>query len=284
MHGQRLQSVSDTAFWMAYYRALESARPDALMHDPYAHLLAGERGEQLVQRLTKGRGMTWPILRTVCFDELILHWVTLGIDTVLNLAAGLDARPYRMRLPASLHWIEVDLPEVIAYKEEKLAGVVPVCRLQRIAAHLSQLDLRQALFAQVNVASARVLVLTEGLLTYLRAEEVTSLAIDLYNQSRFAYWVTDLAAPFIVERMKKHLGKDLCAANADMYFAPAEGPEFFRPLGWKLLEFRDFLDEGRRLNREIPMARLGRVIEPIFPWYIRRMRKQWRSGVALMGR
>jgi methyltransferase (TIGR00027 family) len=284
MHGQRLQSVSDTAFWMAYYRALESARPDALMHDPYARLLAGERGEQLVQRLTKGRGMTWPILRTVCFDELILHWVTLGIDTVLNLAAGLDARPYRMRLPASLHWIEVDLPEVIAYKEEKLAGVVPVCRLQRIAAHLSQLDLRQALFAQVNVASARVLVLTEGLLTYLRAEEVTSLAIDLYNQSRFAYWVTDLAAPFIVERMKKHLGKDLCAANADMYFAPAEGPEFFRPLGWKLLEFRDFLDEGRRLNREIPMARLGRVIEPIFPWYIRRMRKQWRSGVALMGR
>lgn len=284
MHGQRLQSVSDTAFWMAYYRALESARPDALMHDPYARLLAGERGEQLVQRLTKGRGMTWPILRTVCFDELILHWVTLGIDTVLNLAAGLDARPYRMRLPASLHWIEVDLPEVIAYKEDKLAGVAPVCRLQRIAAHLSQLDLRQALFAQVNAASARVLVLTEGLLTYLRAEEVTSLAIDLYSQSRFAYWVTDLAAPFILERMKKHLGKDLCAANADMYFAPAEGPEFFHPLGWKLLEFRDFLDEGRRLNREIPMAKLGRVIEPIFPWYIRRMRKQWRSGVALLGR
>jgi methyltransferase (TIGR00027 family) len=284
MHGQQLQSVSDTAFWMAYYRALESARPDALMHDPYARHLAGERGEHLVQRLTKGRGMTWPILRTVCFDELILHWVTLGVDTVLNLAAGLDARPYRMRLPAALHWIEVDLPEVIAYKEEKLAGLAPVCRLQRIPAHLSQLDLRQALFAQVNAASARVLVLTEGLLTYLRAEEVTSLAIDLYSQSRFAYWVTDLAAPFIVERMKKHLGKDLRAANADMYFAPAEGPAFFRPLGWKLLEFRDFLDEGRRLNREIPMARLGRVIEPIFPWYIRRMRKLWRSGVALMGR
>jgi hypothetical protein len=110
------------------------------------------------------------------------------------------------------------------------------------------------------------------------------LAIDLYSQSRFAYWITDLAAPFIVERMKKHLGKDLRAANADMYFAPAEGPEFFSPLGWRLLEFRDFLDEGRRLNREIPMARFGRVIEPIFPWYIRRMRKQWRSGVAIMGR
>jgi|ERR1051326_4443446 methyltransferase (TIGR00027 family) len=284
MNGQRLQSVSDTAFWMAYYRALESARPDALIHDPYARHLAGERGEQLVQHLTKGRGMTWPILRTVCFDELILRQVAQGIDTVLNLAAGLDARPYRLRLPTSLHWIEIDLPEVIAYKEEKLAGVAPACRLQRVAAHLSQPDLRQSLFAEINTASIRVLVLTEGLLTYLRPEEVASLAIDLCSQSRFAYWIADLAAPFIVARMKKHLGKDLRTANADMYFAPAEGPEFFRPHGWKSLEFRDFLDEGRRLNREIPMAKFGRMIEPIFPWYIRQMRKQWRSGVALMGR
>jgi methyltransferase (TIGR00027 family) len=172
MHGQPLQSVSDTAFWMAYYRALESARPDALIHDPYARHLAGERGEQMVQRLTKGRGMTWPILRTVSFDELVLRQVTQGIDTVLNLAAGLDARPYRLCLPASLHWIEVDLPEVIAYKEEKLAGVAPACHLRRVTVQLSQPDLRQSLFAQVNAASARVLVLTEGLLTYLRAEEL----------------------------------------------------------------------------------------------------------------
>ena len=284
MHGQQLQSVSDTAFWMAYYRALESARPDALIHDPYARLLAGERGEQLVQHLTKGQGMTWPILRSVCFDELILRQVAQGIDTVLNLAAGLDARPYRLHLPASVHWIEVDLPEVIDYKEERLAGVAPVCRLQRIAVWLSQHDLRQSLFAEINAASGRVLVLTEGLLTYLRPEEVTSLTIDLYSQSRFECWITDLAAPFIVARMKKHLGKDLLAANADMYFAPAEGPEFFRPHGWRVMEFRDFLDEGRRLNRELPMARFGRVIEPMFPWCIRRMRKQWRSGVALMER
>ena len=284
MPSQRLQSVSDTAFWMAYYRALESDRPDALMHDIYARDLAGERGEHLVQRLTQGRGMTWPILRTVCFDELIIRQIAQGIDTVLNLAAGLDARPYRLRLPASLHWIEVDLPEVISYKEEKLAGETPACRLRRVAAHLLQSDVRQALFTEVNAASTNVLVLTEGLLTYLRAEEVTNLANDLHGQSQFNYWITDLAAPFIVERMQEHLGKDLQAANADMYFAPAEGAEFFRPHGWNMQEFREFLSEGRRLNREIPMARFGRLIEPLFPWYIRRMREQWRSGVVLMGR
>ena len=208
----------------------------------YARDLAGERGEhlgaaQFVPRAAQG--MTWPILRTVCFDELIIRQVAQGIDTVLNLAAGLDARPYRLRLPASLHWIEVDLPEVISYKEEKLAGETPACRLRRVAAHLLySLDVRQALFTEVNAASTNVLVLTEGLLTYLRAEEVTNLANDLHGQSQFNYWITDLAAPFIVERMQEHLGKDLQVANADMYFAPAEGAEFFRPHGWNMQEFR----------------------------------------------
>jgi len=279
-----LQSISDTALWVAYYRAMETERPDALVRDPYARRLAGTRGEEMVAKLTGGRGMSWPILRTVCFDDLILRMVCQGITTVLNLAAGLDARPYRLNLPASLHWIEVDLPEIISYKEEKLAGETPGCRLQRVALHLSQVEQRQAFFAGVNAASDRVLVLTEGLLTYLRDEDVAALAIDLHSQSGFQFWATDLTAPFVVQRMNKHLGKNLKAANATMHFAPAEGAEFFRPHGWKQTEFHDFITAGHRLKRELPMARFGRMIEPVFPWYMRRMREKYRSGVLLMSR
>ncbi|HEY6348781.1 MAG TPA: SAM-dependent methyltransferase [Candidatus Angelobacter sp.] len=279
-----LKSVSDTALWVAYYRAIENERPDALVRDPYARRLAGARGEQMVANLTGGRGMSWPILRTVCFDELVLRLVSQGVTTVLNLAAGLDARPYRLQLPASLHWIEVDLPELISYKEEKLAGETPGCRLERVALHLSQVEQRRTLFTGINAASNNVLVLTEGLLTYLKDEDVASLAADLHAQAQFQFWATDLAAPFVVQRMNKHLGKNLRAANATMHFAPAEGAEFFRPHGWKQMVFRDFLSEGRRLKRELPMARFGRLIRPIFPWYIRRMRAKYRSGVLLMER
>ncbi|HEY2495754.1 MAG TPA: SAM-dependent methyltransferase [Candidatus Angelobacter sp.] len=284
MPGQQLRSVSDTAFWMAQYRAIETDRPDAIIKDPLARLLAGDRGEQLVQQLTQGQGMTWPILRTVCFDELILALVEQGVQTILNLAAGLDARPYRLRLPRSLSWIEVDLPEIIFYKEEKLSGQRPACSVRRVSGQLYEPELRRALFAEVNASSSSVAVLTEGLLMYLRAEEVASLARDLHAQPRFQYWITDLAAPYIVERMKKIMGKDLQAAKADMYFAPAEGPEFFHPHGWKFQEFREFLNEGQRWKREIPMARRARLLESVFPWYIRKMRAQWRSGVVLMNR
>ena len=48
---------------------------------------------------------------------------------MLNLAAGLDARPYRTKLAASLQWLEVDLPEILAYKERILANEKPTCTL-----------------------------------------------------------------------------------------------------------------------------------------------------------
>jgi hypothetical protein len=44
---------------------------------------------------------------------------------VVKLAAGLDARPYRMNLPASLRWVEVDLPEILEKKERLLEGERP---------------------------------------------------------------------------------------------------------------------------------------------------------------
>lgn len=43
-----IENISDTALWVAYYRAMETERPDAHFHDPYARMLAGERGKPLL--------------------------------------------------------------------------------------------------------------------------------------------------------------------------------------------------------------------------------------------
>src|SRR5256886_13643386 len=93
-----IEHVSDTARWVALYRAMESERPDALFHDPYARRLAGERGEQILSAMPKGRTWAWPmIVRTAVMDELIMRTISRdGADAVINLAAGLDTRPYRL--------------------------------------------------------------------------------------------------------------------------------------------------------------------------------------------
>src|SRR5262249_49320919 len=116
-----VRGISDTAAWVAMYRAMESERPDAAFHDPYARRLAGERGERILATISATRKNTWSyVARTYLIDQLIAQEVRAGSDLVLNLAAGLDTRPYRMDLPASLRWVEVDLPDLIAHKEDVL--------------------------------------------------------------------------------------------------------------------------------------------------------------------
>ena len=108
---------------------------------------------------------------------------------VVNLAAGLDARPYRMALPSSLKWVEVDLPGILDYKEEILRGEKPVCALERVRLDLSDVSSRRDLFRRLGEGAKRVLVITEGLLIYLTAEEVGALAEDLAAPESFQRWV-----------------------------------------------------------------------------------------------
>src|SRR4051794_18255748 len=95
-----IRDLADTARWAAAYRAQESRRADSLFHDPYAISLAGERGEEIAANMPSGTRNAWGwVTRTYLFDRIILDQVAAGADLVINLAAGLDARPYRMNLP-----------------------------------------------------------------------------------------------------------------------------------------------------------------------------------------
>ncbi len=126
-------TISDTANWVAYHRAVESARPDAVFKDPLAERLAGQTGKDIVGRAPKPLKSGWPVIaRTVAIDDMVRMAVAEGCDCVLNLAAGLDTRPYRLELPAALPWIEADLPGMIAAKERLLARRdAPLCASAR---------------------------------------------------------------------------------------------------------------------------------------------------------
>ena len=116
--------VSDTARWVAVYRALETERPDAIFRDPFARRLAGARGAAIANAMDKRNRADWPmIVRTAVMDEIILRAVRDdGVTQVLNLAAGFDARPWRLALPPTLRWIDVDHAVMLDEKEQTLAG------------------------------------------------------------------------------------------------------------------------------------------------------------------
>ena len=265
---------------------MESERPDALFRDPYARLLAGERGERAVESLRRGKSSAWSmIVRTALFDEIIVRCVQQeSVGLVLNLAAGLDTRPYRLPLPASLEWVEADLPAILSYKREILKNEKPVCKLDRVEIDLRENDARRRLFARLAERSRGALAMTEGLLVYLDPEDVRGLARDLHEAQSFRFWLTDLASPKVIRIMNRSWGRQIRAAGAAFRFAPAQGSEFFRPLGWREAEFRDFLAESRRLNRLMPMDRLLRFWEKVMPRRTATRMREWRSGAVLLER
>jgi methyltransferase (TIGR00027 family) len=266
---QVLQDISDTARWVAHFRALESERDKPLFRDPYARRLAGERGRAIAEELPEGpmAPMGWSVaVRTRAFDDFILEAVRLrAVHTVVNLAAGLDTRPQRLDLPSSLHWIEVDKPGIIEPKNALLANEPAACRLERVALDLSDAPARQALFARINRESSRVLIICEGFLLYLAEAEVAALAHDLRAHFPSALWLLDVVSPAVLTQMQQTWGKTLDAANASMKFAPIQGLGFFEKHGFTPLRDCTLLDEAQRLGREMRTTTLLRWLALLSP-------------------
>ena len=276
-----IRNVSDTALWVAIYRAMESERADAIFHDPYARRLGGERGQAIVDAMPRGRAMSWPmVVRTAVMDEIILRCVRQGAATVLNLAAGLDARPYRLALPASLRWLHVDLPDMIAYYRSHMDAETPRCQLEFVAADLRDADARRDLFARA-AAHGPVLAITEGLLIYLESEDVAALARDLHDIARAKWWLSDLASPMLLKFLERQWQPLLKEGNAPFRFGPAENTAFFAPYGWREAEFRPHWDESLRLKRTMPNAWLWNILRFLQSKRRREAMKRF-SGIMLL--
>jgi methyltransferase (TIGR00027 family) len=267
-----VRGVSDTALLTAEMRAVESRRPDALFIDPFAAGLAGDEASQIApirRRLVSPGGV---IARTAALDNEILRLVDdHHIELVVNIGAGLDTRPLRLALPSGLRWIEIDMPGIIQYKADKLAGEPARCRLERHAVDLRNRTARREVLDQV-LDGPSSLIVCEGVLPYLRPADVAELAAELGDHQGVKFWWFDLVSPTGLRWGNRFGGRKLAAADATGKFAPETGADFFRPLGWDPVEVRSLWLEQRRIGREpkpmrlawtLASARLRGVLEQI---------------------
>ena len=280
-----IQDVADTAYMIAAYRAVESRRPDALFRDPFAERLAGEQGQAILQRLARRVGVGWTVaIRTVLIDEFIAAAIAEGAETVLNLGAGLDARPYRLELPPELRWIEVDYAKTIEAKEAVLAGEKPRCRLERVKLDLADRSARAKLFASVVTGSRGILVLTEGVVPYLPVEEVASLADDLRRLPAVRWWVIDYFSKEAL-RYRKRKSELKFIQNAPFKFDPPDWFAFFEQHGWHAAEVKYLTEEGTRLKRPIDLPwfwKLAFIARMLFMSAARRERMKKFTAYVLL--
>jgi methyltransferase (TIGR00027 family) len=269
---QAIQNVSDTAFMVAGFRALEAERPRPLFRDPLAWKLAGDHGRKILATIPR-RFVGWSVvIRTVIIDAFIHQAIEAGVDTIINLGAGLDTRPYRMDLPKSLDWIEVDFPHVIELKEARLADEEPRCRLERIKFDLTDRVSRQKFFADVGARAKEVLVLTEGVIPYLSEDDVAALADDLRKADKIRFWITDYFSPQAIRYSEKLRARFM--ANAPFRFAPKDWFGFFADHGWNAQEVRYIAEEAERLGRPIPLPALMKAWMKLVGFFASRARRE----------
>ncbi|MFD2113765.1 class I SAM-dependent methyltransferase [Thiorhodococcus fuscus] len=281
---EQVNQVSDTAFMAAAYRAMETNHPNAIFHDPLAEKLAGDRGKKIIGNLPKQAfiGGWSVVIRTRIIDDFIQNAIVDGVDTILNLGAGLDTRPYRMELPESLRWIEVDYPHVIELKETRLFGETPRCRLERVRLDLADVDARRTLLDAVASQSKKVLVLTEAVTPYLSEDAVALLGTDLRSHESIGYWAVDYFSPASYE-YRRRSGMSDSMKMAPFLFEPKDYFGFFLRIGWTPKETRYFATEAERLGRPAPFPPATRFVMRILGFFAsperRREMKQYAGFV-----
>ncbi|MEO6793869.1 MAG: SAM-dependent methyltransferase [Mycobacterium sp.] len=249
--GHFVTHVSDTARWTASHRATESARPDAVFRDPLAERLAGAQGRAIVAGVPRStRNGWWLVARTKIIDDTIAKAIADGCDRVLNLAAGLDTRPYRLDLPSDFPWVEADLPQLLAEKAELLADQTTRCRLTRTAVDLADPHARDAFLNDALSGATKALVLTEGLSMYLEDRDIAALS-EAIKQPSVTWWMLDFAGPGLNKMMNRKMAGIM--ANASFKFAPANGLAYFEDLGWRTVEVESLLAAARRFHR-LPLS------------------------------
>ncbi len=167
------QAVAATGLLVAAMRAEESLRDDALFHDPFADRLAGDDGRRLLAEATAATGQASAaiVVRTKLYDEALLR---AGVSQAVILAAGMDARSYRLPWRDGATVFEVDQPRVIEMKDERLADEQPRCRRVAVGIDLAD-DWPKALEAHGFDSAAPTVWTIEGLLQYLHAPAVDRL-------------------------------------------------------------------------------------------------------------
>jgi methyltransferase (TIGR00027 family) len=187
-------NVGQTAIFIAWARRLESRRPDALFHDPFAEellsALASDPALGVVSTAAKettDNEQKFPdyfAVRTRFLDEALLDAMNRGIRQIVALAAGMDGRTFRLPCPADVRWYEVDLPDVTVVKNELVARsrLSATCERRGVAADMTS-DWMPALRDAGFDPSAPTAWLIEGLLYYLTEQAVDDLLTTVTARS-----------------------------------------------------------------------------------------------------
>ncbi len=245
------EAVASTGLLVAAIRAHESTRENRLFTDPFADKLAGDTGRQLLAgaiAATGERTTMQIVVRTRFFDDALLRAAEIAKQVVI-LAAGMDARAYRLTWPDGTTVYELDQPAVVAAKADLLADDRPRCHRVAVGVDLAD-DWPTALQAGGFDPHTPTVWLIEGLLQYLDESAVRTL-FDRVNtlSARGSALLYDVVGKTLLESpMMATLLQTMAERGSPWLFGTDAPGELAERHGWAAIT-TDIAQVGNEFNR-----------------------------------
>lgn len=248
-----MKKVSYTSQWTAAARAIEYGRSDALCQDPFAQYLATPTGFAYLKKYVAGGLQTFVAIRTHYIDNAIRELVTNGhIRQIVIIAAGMDARAFRLDWPENAIIYEIDHPELLSEKQLLLDSIsaTPKTTRKTVGADLS-LSWLPLLYDAGFDEVQPTLWITEALLFFLTDPQVKTLLGTLASASAFKSWlVLDMLNENLLHnKMAKPFLDQLQADGIPWLFGTNDPQHYLQALAWQIRDIKQPGEEGAGMNR-----------------------------------
>ena len=236
----KINPIGKTSLLVAAMRALESKRSveqGRLFSDPFAEDLAGAEGFELFHEAVKIAGDQPAVpIRTKYFDDRLQVALNSGIRQIVVLAAGMDARAFRLSFPSETKLFEIDRTEVLDYKNKKLEHFSPHCLRLCLAADLIHDDWGNDLLLKGFHPENKTLWIVEGLSMYLEEQDFIKVfkKISSLSSSNSIFLCDILNRHLLQSPYMENQLKFLASIGAPWLFGTNDPEDFFQKLGWKI--------------------------------------------------
>lgn len=221
-----------------------------------------EEGLQIL-RLFKDetRPNTSNVGRHRIIDDLLRQELNVNQNlTVVIIGAGFDSRAFRLKGGT---WIELDEPQVITYKEERLPAARSENELHRISIDFATDSLEQKLASFADRSPVTVVV--EGVLMYLEEAAIDQLLQTLRRLFPRHRLICDLMTRDFFETAASTIHEKLTGMGATFKFAVDNPEEVFIRNGYRQLETIPIIEQSVLLEAGAIPPEVWQTIQPTLP-------------------
>ena len=240
----------------------DAERDKPVCGDTYAKVFMNEEGLQILETFKdETRPNVSNVARHRLIDDLLREELATNPNlTFVIIGAGFDTRAFRLKGGT---WIELDEPQVITYKNERLPAANSENELQRISIDFATDSLEQKLAAYSGRSPVTVVI--EGVLMYLEEAAIGTLLETLENLFPRHRLICDLMTNEFLEKNASTIHEKLTGMGATFKFTIDNPEDVFLKKGYRQLETIPVIEKAVLFEAgEIP-ADVWQTIQPTLP-------------------